>query len=264
MVDLKTLSDVNENYKWLLNIIDCKSKFAWSIPCFTKTSKEVSVKLESLFYTSGPPEIIQTDNGTEFKGHVDDILKKFNVLHIRGRHPQSQGQIERFNQTLKRSLSKLLATEKDKCWLIHLEKAVYAYNIGVHRATNISPFKMFYGDKGFNTETKEDKDKPKSHLTTEEENKYNTFNENYLNKIVEHSYQNNPKYLFQVGDIVYVLKDIGTNARYNLKNLETACEPDEYVIYKSHSLNKVFIRKVATGETILIEKNRLKTARKYS
>lgn len=58
---------------------------------------------EILFESEGSPDLIQSDNGKEFKNSLMRyLLQKWGVTHLFGRprHPQSQGQIERANQTL--------------------------------------------------------------------------------------------------------------------------------------------------------------------
>ena len=56
------------------------------------------------------PKVIQSDNGREFMGKFDELLKKLNITHIRGRpyHPESQGSIECFNKYFKSQLDKNL------------------------------------------------------------------------------------------------------------------------------------------------------------
>lgn len=59
----------------------------------------------------GFPSIVQSDNGKEFKNKIlEDYLAENQVIHKFGhpRHPQSQGQVERSNQTLVRRTSKCL------------------------------------------------------------------------------------------------------------------------------------------------------------
>lgn len=80
--------------------------------------------LERLFFLEGAPSIVQSDNGKEFKNSLlSELYKKWNIISVFGRprHPQSQGQIERANQTLVRSLSKALH-KKPKTWLTILGK----------------------------------------------------------------------------------------------------------------------------------------------
>jgi len=124
-----------------------------------------------LFILEGYPEIVQSDNGLEFK---NSIVKSFLEEHRisqkfgRPRHPQSQGQTERCNQSIIRRLSAILY-QKEKRWieeiskiyhfimfaivfiynfilflfLTFLEDATAYYNNIPHRATNQVPFCVF-------------------------------------------------------------------------------------------------------------------------
>ncbi len=72
-------------------------------------------------------------------------------MHGRPRHPQSQGQVERANQTIKRMLGKPIFDEKSEKWVDKLSSIIYKYNTTVHRATNKSPFFLFHRRIGYNT-----------------------------------------------------------------------------------------------------------------
>ena len=63
----------------------------------------------------GKPKVIQSDNGREFMGKFDELLRQLNITHIRGRpyHPQSQGSIECFNKYFKSQLDKKLIEHCD-------------------------------------------------------------------------------------------------------------------------------------------------------
>jgi transposase InsO family protein len=66
-----------------------------------KNAENVAEVLSQIFADFGPPKILQTDNGREFKNStVGSICEKFGVKFIHGtpRHSQSQGSIERSNQ----------------------------------------------------------------------------------------------------------------------------------------------------------------------
>jgi hypothetical protein len=65
-------------------------------------------------------------------------------------HPQSQGRVERFNQTLERQLGKYLTENNDRRWLEILPNIVRTYNITVHEVTNRSSFNVLYGWKASN------------------------------------------------------------------------------------------------------------------
>ena len=56
-------------------------------------------------------------------------------------HPQSQGQVERFNRTIKLRLpSTSIGIGR---WISFLQKVVYNYNCCKHSATGVKPFVLF-------------------------------------------------------------------------------------------------------------------------
>ena len=108
-VDMRNYSEHNDGYGWMLNIIDSYSKFVFLFTMKTKSAEDVLVCLKHVFRSEGAPIIIQSDNGLEFiNSSVGEYLKSKNIVHRRGRpkHPQNQGQVERFNQTICRAISK--------------------------------------------------------------------------------------------------------------------------------------------------------------
>jgi transposase InsO family protein len=136
-----------------LNIIDVYSKYLFNYPLKQKTAIAVSAAFESFCFSEGMPAILQTDNGLEFcNSDIESFCeeKKIRIVHGRARHPQSQGQIERSNQTLTRKLAKVLHGLDKKAWINHLVKITYAYNITRHRSTQRSPMCLFRGREGFN------------------------------------------------------------------------------------------------------------------
>ncbi|KAG0437629.1 putative uncharacterized transposon-derived protein F54H12.3 [Dictyocoela muelleri] len=109
LIDMRQFKEDNDNFGWILTIIDVFSKFAFAYCLKYKSGNEVKACLEDLFYKMGPPKEIQCDNGKEFKNEmINRMCDQFRIkmIHGRVRYPQSQGQVERFNQTLTRFLEK--------------------------------------------------------------------------------------------------------------------------------------------------------------
>ena len=59
-------------------------------------------------------------------------------------HPESNGMVERVNETLEKILQKLVI-DKTSQWSDYIQDAVFAYNIGYHSSTKYSPFQLLYG-----------------------------------------------------------------------------------------------------------------------
>ncbi|GFT35797.1 uncharacterized transposon-derived protein F54H12.3 [Trichonephila clavipes] len=79
LLDLQSLSQYNNGYKYLLTCIDVFSKYAWAIPLRDKKSKSILKGFEKIFRERKPLSL-QTDKGTEFKNKaVQTYFKKMNV-----------------------------------------------------------------------------------------------------------------------------------------------------------------------------------------
>jgi len=76
IADLSSLSKYNDKYKYLLNVIDIFSRYAWSVPLKDKTGKSIAAALTILFQNINPITI-QSDKGTEFvNATVQQYLKR--------------------------------------------------------------------------------------------------------------------------------------------------------------------------------------------
>ena len=97
----------NKGYRYLLNVIDCFTKYAWSTPVKTKRPVEIARILDKLITSEVPKRIrlntIRTDGGNEFKGECNEVYKKWGIKHMiafKGPSAPGAGFIERFNRIL--------------------------------------------------------------------------------------------------------------------------------------------------------------------
>lgn len=88
--------------------VKCKStRYPAAFPLHSIKTKTVLKALTSFIATFGLPRVVQTDQGSNFLSLTfSQVLKQLKVKHqISGVcHPESQGAIERFHQTLKSML----------------------------------------------------------------------------------------------------------------------------------------------------------------
>ena len=54
-------------YKYIMSVIDTFSRFVFLRPLKSKESAEVAENLRSIYNEHGPPEILQSDQGTDSK-----------------------------------------------------------------------------------------------------------------------------------------------------------------------------------------------------
>lgn len=142
LMDKQKLSIENKGYKYLLNIIDLFSKFAYSIPLKTKSEKEITEAFSKLFLNSKRiPKMLWTDQGKEFTSNkFKDFLKQHNIELY---HVYNEGKacvIERFNRTLGEMIQKHLTRTKSKNYIKKLDELINEYNNRTHSTIKISPF----------------------------------------------------------------------------------------------------------------------------
>ena len=96
--------------KMFLFVIDAHSKWMGAFAMNTLTSSATIDKLRITFATHGLPEIVVTDNGSNFVSReFEDFLKQNGIRHIKTApcHPPSNGMAERAVQALKEGMKKM-------------------------------------------------------------------------------------------------------------------------------------------------------------
>ena len=123
------------------------SKYAEAYAIPDKSAVTVAEKLLKMFWQYGPPAKILTDNGREFVNKCNDLLfEKFGIRHLvtLAYHPQTNGQDERTNQTLKRRLGKLCNKQQND-WDEKLEAIMFGIRTSKSASTMFTPFFLMYG-----------------------------------------------------------------------------------------------------------------------
>ncbi|WUR04298.1 putative integrase-like protein [Vairimorpha necatrix] len=146
LIDLRLYHELNEGYKWLLNVVDSFTKFCWTVPLYVKSSISEGNAFETLFRTFNPCFILHTHNGREFVNQVlDDLCQKYEIRHVRGRARCSwiQGQKERCNQIIKWMIASTLRTKNTLGqWTKVREEVTWSYNNLRHSTTRQTPFSL--------------------------------------------------------------------------------------------------------------------------
>ena len=95
----------------------------------------------------GAPAYLLSDKGKSFTATVvEDLCKLYGVKKLRtsSYHAQTNGQVERMNQTLIRLIGKL-DEDKKACWSKHLPELLMAYNSTHSAVTGYSPHFLLFG-----------------------------------------------------------------------------------------------------------------------
>ena len=137
--------------RYILTMIDCFSRFAIAVPLPDQSSDSIiSAVLGNYILIYGTPHRILSDQGTSFESEsFSKFCNLFRIHKIRtsGYRPQSNGMCERFNQTLKSFLRKILSDSNRADWDLYLNFAVFAYNTAEHSSTSFSPHFLTFGEE---------------------------------------------------------------------------------------------------------------------
>lgn len=131
-----------------LIVVDAYSKWPEVFITDNATATTTVRKLHECIARFGSPFTIVTDNGTQFdSGIFQKFCKQFGIEHIRTPpfHPQSNGQAERFVDTLKRALLKIGGENIEEALQVFLQ--TYRYTPNPSLLNNISPTEALLGRK---------------------------------------------------------------------------------------------------------------------
>ena len=145
-LDLLNLPTSEDNYKYVLLMIDGFTRFAEAIPLKTKTAVEVEDGIASGWICRhGAPESFHSDLGKEFTNEIlSTLCKKLKIKQTftTPGHPQGNGKVERANKNLINFLRKNL--DKDQDWVKLLPYAIFSLNNSKHLTTKFSPHYLLY------------------------------------------------------------------------------------------------------------------------
>ena len=111
----------------------------------SKSSEEVLANIKTFIKEVGKPQLMQSDNGGEFKANIIiDFMKEENIFFINSSpyHPQTNVVVEAFNKNIINKLEYVLLDKNNNFDIkLGLEKANEIYNNTIHTSTKIEPIK---------------------------------------------------------------------------------------------------------------------------
>ncbi|RMC21446.1 hypothetical protein DUI87_02312 [Hirundo rustica rustica] len=146
-IDFSELPKAQGN-KYLLVYVCTFSGWPEAFPCRTNQAKEVvKTLLKEIIPRFGIPLGMSSDRGPHFvAGIIQGVAKALGIrwdLHTPWR-PQSSGQVERMNQTLKNQLKKICQEAKVQ-WPQALPIALLRIRIKPRERIGVSPYEVLYG-----------------------------------------------------------------------------------------------------------------------
>ncbi|XP_068229342.1 uncharacterized protein [Palaemon carinicauda] len=135
--------------QYMITMMCSSIRYPDAYPFRNISSKTLIPVLIKFFTQYGIPKIIQTDRGSNFTSDLfRQVMTAMNIKHTLSSvyHPESQGALERFHQTLKDALTKY-CREHQTDWDEVLPFVLYAIRNTRQESLGYSPAKLLYGRK---------------------------------------------------------------------------------------------------------------------
>jgi len=153
LLDVQSYAKYNDNYSYILYVIDVFSKYLYLIPVKTKSGPAVTSAFRSIFddkpqIPSRRPIWVRTDKGKEFLNKdFQDMLRDEGIQFQVCRNPDVKcAVVERAQRTIRDRLYKYLTYKNSFRYIDVLPKIVWAYNDTVHSTTGMAPSRVTDSD----------------------------------------------------------------------------------------------------------------------
>jgi transposase InsO family protein len=136
----------NGGNRYILVIIDRFTRYVEAYACPDETAHTTAqIIIDKVICRYGFMSVLQSDRGAGFT-LMQQILKQLRIKKVKttAHHPESNGVVEIFNKTLKKTL-KLWVSEQQNDWDVLLPYAIFAYNTSYHTTIKQTPFYMNHG-----------------------------------------------------------------------------------------------------------------------
>lgn len=140
--DMRTYSEYNDGFKYILCVIDVFSKYAFARAIKKKDSATIKENLKDIFLEAkATPRHLQSDKGTEFIAKdVQSFLKNNGVNYYTTNNPDIKASIvERFQRTLKMKMWRYFTHNNTYRYIDVLQDLLHSYNNSFHRSIKMRP-----------------------------------------------------------------------------------------------------------------------------
>ncbi|KAI2645187.1 Retrovirus-related Pol polyprotein from transposon 17.6 [Labeo rohita] len=131
-------------HEHILVIVDYATRYPEAVPLRKATAKAIAQELFLLASRVGIPSEILTDQGTPFMSRLmADLCRLLRVKQLKTTvyHPQTDGLVERFNQTLKQMLRRVAAEDK-RDWDLMVPYVLFGIREVPQASTGFTPFEL--------------------------------------------------------------------------------------------------------------------------
>jgi len=135
----------NDGFKYMLNVIDTFSKYAWSEPLTRKSGAHVAEAFRVIIRRAKKcghktPHLLHTDKGGEFlNGDFKRLLASENIKLYHTENEEKSAIVERFNRSLNELMKVQFELRQSFRWIDILQEMLRVYNNRVHTTIRMRP-----------------------------------------------------------------------------------------------------------------------------
>jgi transposase InsO family protein len=125
LIDMSNYASQNNQYRYILNVIDIFSRKVWLKALKTKTDTATAkVFQEILDQADITPDVLKTDNGGEFLGNFQRLCEEKKIKHIftESHTPTQNAVVERANQDVRKIIRYFFLEDNNFQWKNKLER----------------------------------------------------------------------------------------------------------------------------------------------
>ncbi|KAL0153990.1 hypothetical protein M9458_050705, partial [Cirrhinus mrigala] len=141
------LPRTKSGHSYLLTLMCSATRFPEAIPLRSLKTPTIVKAIVKFCTTFGLPKFIQSDQGSNFMSRVfRKVMKELNIKHCisTAYHPQSQGVLERFHQTLK-TMIRTYCLQHQKDWDEEIPLLLFAVRNTMQESLGFSPAELVFG-----------------------------------------------------------------------------------------------------------------------
>jgi transposase InsO family protein len=140
LVDMRSISKENDNFSFILMVIDVFSKFAWGIPLKNKSAQTIIDSFKKIFEDGRIPKKIHTDQGSEFiNKYASEFFEKLGIKIYFINSETKAAVVERFNRTIKERMWRFFTYSNSRRYIDILDDLIQSYNNSYHRSIKTKP-----------------------------------------------------------------------------------------------------------------------------
>lgn len=140
LIEFQDLAKENKGYRYALIVIDCFSKFVWSVPLKSKSADDVTNGMYDILQGNRKPKLLQTDHGKEFYcSKFQSLMRRFNIKHYSTFSSKKAAIVERVIRTLKEKLQIQFHLYGSHKWIDLLPRVIDTYHRTTHSSIKMKP-----------------------------------------------------------------------------------------------------------------------------